>query len=666
VEALSEWTVPGYTELKPLGSGGFGSVVLARHDATGTAVAVKYLLPALRHDPEFAALFRTEAEALGSLDDPHVVRLYEYVESASGAAIVMELIDGVTLWDILSQHGRTTPEAALVVLYGSLLGLAAAHARGVVHRDFKPRNVLVNAHGASKLTDFGIAARAGTPTIPSGSVAYAPPEQFEGGPASPASDVYAATATFYECLAGRPPFTGPTNDAVIWQHHSADVPMDPVPEPLQPIIARGLAKDPKYRPADAAALAAALRAVAADAYGPDWEQRGRWGLGAAAVALAALWPSVGVPALHVASAEQVNLTHSAQGAHQAQAGHQAQAVHHGVTKAGLHRWHLRHLLHQRHLTHLRSVRTVRTAARTADHVRNIAAVVATGAVVAAGVTVAATSRPPAGPGTAAQPVAATYQVSPAPAIPAGTLTFDLTTPQVPIGGRVYVEYGSLDPSAFWEGEVPNPTPGEVVRLYAQQFPYNSPPVPVQSTILKSGNGSAVISGVYQFSLSPTVATRYQVELFSSATATTPLAISASKTVYVINYTSYQVGTLHCTGVVALMNCVQTMIITAYFPPAELQAAMAKPKYLYLGNEVPQALRLDPTGSLSAPQRVADNAYQVTASYRVQIASGKPFTYGFCTVLTESLDGLGLPNEAACGQKSIAWGDTPAWGGASPV
>ena len=198
----SEWTVPGYTELKPLGSGGFGSVMLARHDATGTAVAIKYLLPDLRADPDFAALFRSEAQALGTLDDPHVVRLYEYVESPMGAAIVMELIDGVTLADIVSQHGKTTPEAALVVLYGALLGLAAAHARGVVHRDFKPRNVLVNARGASKLTDFGIAARAGSPTIPSGSVAYAPPEQFDGGPASPAADVYAATATFYDAWPG--------------------------------------------------------------------------------------------------------------------------------------------------------------------------------------------------------------------------------------------------------------------------------------------------------------------------------------------------------------------------------------------------------------------------------------------------------------------------------
>ena len=72
---MTEWAVPGYTELKTLGSGGFGSVVLARHDATGTPVAIKYLLPKLRDDADFAAMFRTEAEALGALDDPYVVRL---------------------------------------------------------------------------------------------------------------------------------------------------------------------------------------------------------------------------------------------------------------------------------------------------------------------------------------------------------------------------------------------------------------------------------------------------------------------------------------------------------------------------------------------------------------------------------------------------------------
>ncbi len=129
-----EWDVPGYTEVKTLGSGGFGDVVLARHEASGTQVAIKYLRRHLLADPEFAELFRAEAAVLASLDDPNVVRLYEYVESPSGAAIVMELIDGVSLRDILVRHGATTAEAALIVLQGSLLGLAAAHRRGVVHR----------------------------------------------------------------------------------------------------------------------------------------------------------------------------------------------------------------------------------------------------------------------------------------------------------------------------------------------------------------------------------------------------------------------------------------------------------------------------------------------------------------------------------------------------
>ena len=288
-----EWDVPGYTEVKTLGSGGFGDVVLARHDASGAAVAIKYLRPQLLADPEFAELFRAEAAVLASLDDPNVVRLYEYVESPSGAAIVMELIDGVSLRDILVRQGATTAEAALVVLQGSLLGLAAAHRRGVVHRDYKPENVLINGAGESKLTDFGIAARAGDSPIPAGTLVYAPPEQFGGSPATPASDVYAATATFYECLTGRPPFTGDTAERLLYQHMSQPVPLEPVPEPLRPLVAAGLAKDPGGRPSDGTALVAELRAVAGGAYGPDWEERGRSALAAAALLLAALWPAGG-------------------------------------------------------------------------------------------------------------------------------------------------------------------------------------------------------------------------------------------------------------------------------------------------------------------------------------------------------------------------------------
>src|SRR5579859_5485234 len=223
---MPDWRVPGYTELRRIGSGGFGDVVLARQDSSGSLVAVKYLRRELLDEPGFAEMFRAEARVLASLDDPNVVRLYEYVESSAGAAIVMELVDGVSVRDILSRQGATTPEAALVVLQGSLLGLAAAHARGVVHRDYKPENVLVNGQGASKLTDFGIAARAGDRPVPAGTLLYAPPEQFSGTPASPAGDVYAATATFYECLTGHPPFTGDSGQRLLHQHLYEPVPLD--------------------------------------------------------------------------------------------------------------------------------------------------------------------------------------------------------------------------------------------------------------------------------------------------------------------------------------------------------------------------------------------------------------------------------------------------------
>jgi hypothetical protein len=291
------WNVPGYTELKKLGSGGFGDVVMARHDESGSLVAIKYLRPELLSDPEFTEMFRGEAAVLASVSDPNVVRLHEYVESPSGAAIVMELVDGVSLREILERSGETTPEAALVVLQGSLLGLAAAHDRGVVHRDYKPDNVLVDGDGASKLTDFGIAVRAGYRSMPAGTLMYAAPEQIAGEPASPAGDVYAATATFFECLTGRPPFRGDTAQALLYQHISEPVPVDAVPEPVRPLVAAGMAKQPGDRPADATSFVAALNSVAAGTYGPDWHERGRTHLAEAALLLAALWPSGGSAAV---------------------------------------------------------------------------------------------------------------------------------------------------------------------------------------------------------------------------------------------------------------------------------------------------------------------------------------------------------------------------------
>ena len=206
---MSAWAVPGYTEERELGRGASARVVAATRDDDGQQVAIKYLAPRLLRDPGFLARFREEVELLASIDVPHVVRLFDYVEQpGEGAAIVMELVDGVSLHELITRQGATSPESALVVLKGSLLGLAAAHQLGIVHRDYKPENVLVDGAGNSKLTDFGVAVKAGERAPVGGTPLYMAPEQWNGEPATPATDIYAATAVFFECLTGQTPFSG--------------------------------------------------------------------------------------------------------------------------------------------------------------------------------------------------------------------------------------------------------------------------------------------------------------------------------------------------------------------------------------------------------------------------------------------------------------------------
>ncbi|MFG3601470.1 serine/threonine-protein kinase [Micromonospora chersina] len=289
---MSGWQLSGYTPVRRLGAGASGSVVLATHDATGTPVAIKYLVRDIGADSSFRTAFREEARLLGEIDDRHVSRLYEYVESPHGAAIVMELVNGVSLRQMLRAHGPTTPEAALCVLKGSLAGLAAAHAHGVVHRDYKPENVLVTGEGLSKLADFGIAMPVGqgSDTSVSGTPRYMAPEQWTGAPASPACDIYAATATFFECLTGRPPYPGPDLFSLREQHASAPIPTDPAPAPVHELLRHGMAKRPDERPQPAEVFLEILDRVAGAGYGEDWEERGLRELARRAALLAALWP----------------------------------------------------------------------------------------------------------------------------------------------------------------------------------------------------------------------------------------------------------------------------------------------------------------------------------------------------------------------------------------
>ncbi|MEO3782395.1 serine/threonine-protein kinase [Actinocorallia sp. B10E7] len=278
-----------YVELQELGQGAQGRVVLARYTESSELVAIKFLAPNLLRDERQVNGFRREAELLAKVRHPHVAQVREYLQTGAQAAIVMEAINGVSLQQVLKQHGRLTIEASLAVLKGSLLGLDAAHQMGIVHRDYKPANVMVQEDGQSKLIDFGVATLAGERSM-SGTPAYMAPEQWRREEATPATDVYAATCVFYECVTGHSPFRSGNLTEMAACHLQKPAPLQELPEELRDLVAAGMAKDPMDRPSRALVFVGQLERVAADIYGSDWEPRGLAALASGAVSLAALFP----------------------------------------------------------------------------------------------------------------------------------------------------------------------------------------------------------------------------------------------------------------------------------------------------------------------------------------------------------------------------------------
>ncbi len=275
IPSYAEWAVPGYTEERLLGHGISGRVVAAVNDTTGQRVAIKYLDSSLVDDPAFIWEFRAEADQLRAVDAAHMVRVFHYAEQpGQGAAVITELIDGVSLREMITRRGPLGTVAALVMLKDTLLGLAAAHSRRIAHRDVKPENVLVDTHGWCTLTDFGVAVKADKHALAAGTPAYMAPDLWNGSPHVPATDIYAATAVFGESLTGKPPFSGRPSQ-LRQQHQSEPVPVGQYDQQVQDLIAWGMAKNPAERPRSARAFIHEIEARAAAVYGPYWEDEGR-------------------------------------------------------------------------------------------------------------------------------------------------------------------------------------------------------------------------------------------------------------------------------------------------------------------------------------------------------------------------------------------------------
>ncbi|MEO3785635.1 serine/threonine-protein kinase [Actinocorallia sp. B10E7] len=268
VEVTEGWTVPGFALVRELGADASGRQVLATDEMTKTQVTIRYLSPALNRDDEFGR----RMSQLSQLEDDNLVQVYELVEDGPEAAVVSEYFEGVPLRRLLADP--LDPESAVVVLSDILLGLAAAHGKGIMHGDCSPDKVLIAPDGRAKLSDLGIAVPHGK-GAPSGDPVYQAPERWQGSPQSPQTDIYAATGVFVECLTGRRLFPATSIGALNRAHNNAAIPVIDVPGPLRPLVLHGLAKEADKRPVSAADFLTELDEAVSPVFGADWEKRGR-------------------------------------------------------------------------------------------------------------------------------------------------------------------------------------------------------------------------------------------------------------------------------------------------------------------------------------------------------------------------------------------------------
>ncbi len=286
-----------YRALKRLGSGGMAEVWCAEDEVLGRRVALKLMGGRFAEDPDFRERFRREAQAAAGLTHPNIVGVFDRSEWDGTPYIAMELVDGQTLKELVAERGPLPPNVAVGLTEQILRALGYAHRRGLVHRDIKPQNVIVDPEGQAKVADFGIARAANSTEMTQtgaivGTVQYLSPEQAEGHPVDARSDLYSTGIVLYELLTGHPPFDGEAPISVaLKQINERPVPpgqMRPgIPPALEAVVMRSLEKDPALRYQSAedfiAALEQARRAptrqiVMEPTPGEPWDdaERSRW------------------------------------------------------------------------------------------------------------------------------------------------------------------------------------------------------------------------------------------------------------------------------------------------------------------------------------------------------------------------------------------------------
>jgi serine/threonine-protein kinase len=266
-----------YLDPERIGRGGMGDIYRARDSVLGRDVAVKLLGDRYAGDESVRRRFTREALAAARLSgQPNAVTIFDVGEQAGRPYIVMEYLGGGSLDDVLRDQGAQPPQRVFTWLEQAGQALDAGHALGVVHRDVKPANLLLDGEGNVHVADFGIASAAGMDSLTMtgtvlGTAGYLSPEQAQGQRATPASDRYALAVVAFELLTGSRPFESENPTAEAAAHVNAPVPAisarAELPRELDRCFARALAKDPRQRFATSADFVAALRAAYADAAG---------------------------------------------------------------------------------------------------------------------------------------------------------------------------------------------------------------------------------------------------------------------------------------------------------------------------------------------------------------------------------------------------------------
>ncbi len=285
IESTLGVALPGYEIGGELGRGAFGVVIAGRHRQLGREVAIKQLSSGLVRDDSVRSRFLAEAQVLASIDHPHIVPVYDYVEHDDACILVMERLGGGTVWSRFVDRGFTQETACAIALV-ACSGLSGAHQRGVLHRDMKPENVLFGEDRLLKVTDFGIARVLGEDdTLATreggilGTPAYMAPEQASGTDLGPTTDVYATGVMLYELLSGRLPYSEEGGSLAIVMRHINEDPTPladiapGVPPRVADVVMQALARDPADRFETAEAFGVAIGQAASASWGAGWLDR---------------------------------------------------------------------------------------------------------------------------------------------------------------------------------------------------------------------------------------------------------------------------------------------------------------------------------------------------------------------------------------------------------